>query len=117
LIADVVGVLSGQFSGLGEGALVASFGGQDLFISYAAGDGNDVALFTAVPEPGAGLMGAILCSLLFLLRRTGTGSEASLGRTGIPDQKPALGDGHRCRLRIHGAQARLAIGLCVGAVR
>jgi len=33
--------------------LVGNFGGEDLFISYTAGDGNDVALFTAVPEPSS----------------------------------------------------------------
>lgn len=52
LIADVGGVLSGQFTGLGEGDLVGNFGGVDLFISYGAGNGNDISLFTSsVPEP------------------------------------------------------------------
>lgn len=51
-ILDVVGTRTGQFSGLGEGALVGSFGGRDLFITYAADDGNDVALFTASDLPG-----------------------------------------------------------------
>jgi len=41
------GTLSGMFAGLAEGALVGNFGGTDLFISYVAGDGNDVSLFTA----------------------------------------------------------------------
>jgi T5SS/PEP-CTERM-associated repeat protein len=52
LIADVGGSLFGQFTGLGEGDLVGNFGGMDLFISYTAGNGSDLALFTAVPEPG-----------------------------------------------------------------
>ncbi len=56
LIADVGGLLSGQFSGLAEGDLVGNFGGFDLFVSYTAGSGNGVSLFTAVPEPGAGIL-------------------------------------------------------------
>ena len=47
VIADVDDALVGQFNGLDEGAMVGNFGGTDLFISYVAGDGNDVALFTA----------------------------------------------------------------------
>jgi autotransporter-associated beta strand protein len=43
---NVAGSLVGTFNGLGEGALVNNFGGVDLFITYAGGDGNDVALFT-----------------------------------------------------------------------
>jgi len=45
-ILDVAGTLSGQFVGLGERDLVGNFDGEDLFISYTAGDGNDVSLFT-----------------------------------------------------------------------
>jgi hypothetical protein len=44
-ILDIGGVRSGTFTNLLEGALVGNFG-KDLFITYAAGDGNDVALFT-----------------------------------------------------------------------
>ncbi|MEO0477592.1 MAG: PEP-CTERM sorting domain-containing protein, partial [Planctomycetota bacterium] len=51
-ILDVDGTTTGQFVGLGEGDLVNTFGGIDLFISYTAGDGNDVSLYT-VPEPGS----------------------------------------------------------------
>ena len=47
------GTLNGTFAGLTEGALVGNFGGTDLFISYAGGDGNDVSLFTTL----AGLSG------------------------------------------------------------
>ena len=37
----VGGTLSGQYEGLGEGALVGNFGGQDLFITYGGmGDGR-----------------------------------------------------------------------------
>ena len=51
VIADVDGSLEGQFNGLDEGAVVGNFGGGELFISYVAGDGNDVSLFTAAaPE-------------------------------------------------------------------
>ena len=45
-IIDVAGTRTGTFAGLGENALVGNFGGTDLFISYAGGDGNDVVLFT-----------------------------------------------------------------------
>ena len=39
-IMRVGGTLSGQYDGLGEGALVGNFGGQDLFITYGGmGDG------------------------------------------------------------------------------
>lgn len=44
-IIDIAGGQSGSFAGLAEGALVGTFG-QDLFITYTAGDGNDVALYT-----------------------------------------------------------------------
>ena len=40
---NIDGTRSGTFAGLTEGALVGSFGGTDLFISYTAGDGNDVS--------------------------------------------------------------------------
>ena len=45
-ILDIDGNRIGQFDGLGEGDSVGNVGGMDLFITYAAGDGNDVALFT-----------------------------------------------------------------------
>ncbi len=63
LIADVAGVLSGQFDGLNQGDRVSSFSGIALSISYIMGDGNDVGLYaTAVPEPGV---------ILFLLMGMG----------------------------------------------
>ncbi len=70
VIADVGGQLSGQFAGLGEGDLVGNFGGRDLFISYAAGSGQGVTLFSAVPEPGtASLLGLACMGLLLQSRR------------------------------------------------
>ena len=42
----------------------AVLNGVDLFISYAGGDGNDVTLFTAVPEPGSA--GILLLGVLAL---------------------------------------------------
>ena len=54
-IIDVAGTAEGQFSGLGEGDVVGNYGGVDLLITYAAGNGNDVALF-AIPEPSSALV-------------------------------------------------------------
>ena len=59
----------GTFSDLGEGDLVGSFSGTDLFISYAAGSGNDISLFTAVPEPSTFLVAAIALGALGTCRR------------------------------------------------
>jgi T5SS/PEP-CTERM-associated repeat protein len=64
LIADVSGVLSGQFNGLAEGDLVGNYRGIDLFITYKGGDGNDVGLFTPVPEPG--VVGFLACLFMGL---------------------------------------------------
>ncbi len=52
LLVDVGGSLMGEFNGLSEGAAVPGSGGR--FITYAYGDGNDIALI--VPEPSAVLM-------------------------------------------------------------
>jgi hypothetical protein len=62
------GGVSGQFAGLGDGALVGTFGGQDLFIDYAAGS---VTLYTApVPEPGTyAMLFAGLAAMGFVARR------------------------------------------------
>ncbi|MDP6545518.1 MAG: PEP-CTERM sorting domain-containing protein [Phycisphaerae bacterium] len=43
-------LLTGEFADLGEGGLVDNFGGMDLFITYTAGNGNDIALYS-VPAP------------------------------------------------------------------
>lgn len=45
-LIDVVGTRSGFFSGIAQNAVVASFGGADLTISYFGGDGNDVVLMS-----------------------------------------------------------------------
>ena len=66
----VGGTLTGQYDGLGEGDLVGNFGGQDLFITYGGGDGNDVALFTnAVPEPTTVLIWSMLAGVGMTVRR------------------------------------------------
>jgi len=49
LVLDVTGTLEGQFAGMDDGQLVNTFGGTDLYVTYTAGDGNDVALYTAPP--------------------------------------------------------------------
>jgi hypothetical protein len=51
-IITVSGTHTGQFTGLGEGALVGNHGGRDLFITYT--NGNDIGVFTtgaALPNP------------------------------------------------------------------
>jgi hypothetical protein len=69
LIADILGSRSGFFHGLAEGDLVGNFGGQELFISYRAGNGNDISLFTAVPEPGSAVVVALLAIGASIRRR------------------------------------------------
>ncbi len=46
LILEVAGVASDKFFSLSDGDLVVVYDGVELFITYTAGDGNDVALFT-----------------------------------------------------------------------
>lgn len=71
LIAEVGGMTSGQFAGLDEGSLVGTYGGHDLFISYTRGDGNDVGLFTAVPEPNSlGLISLLILAIAVRRKRT-----------------------------------------------
>ena len=53
VFADVQGNVFGQFQNFDEGALVGNFNGVDLFITYLAGDGNDVGFFSAIPEPSS----------------------------------------------------------------
>ena len=68
----ISGTLSGQYNGLGEGALVGRFGNQDVFITYGGGDGNDIALFTStVPEPTTMLIWSLLAGLGMTTRRRG----------------------------------------------
>lgn len=66
---SALGGVSGQFAGLGDGALVGSFDGVELFIDYGA---NDVVLYTApVPEPGTwALMAVGLLGVAGYARRT-----------------------------------------------
>jgi hypothetical protein len=52
LIMRIAGQSEGEFRSLTEGALVRTFGDQSLYISYRAGDGNDVALYTTSLVPG-----------------------------------------------------------------
>ena len=49
-ILEIDGNATGQFAGLAEGAMVGT-PGEELFISYVGGDGNDVVLYTMGP-PG-----------------------------------------------------------------
>ncbi|MDB2526422.1 PEP-CTERM sorting domain-containing protein, partial [Mariniblastus sp.] len=70
LIADIMGSRTGLFDGLSEGDLIGNYGGTDLFISYRAGNGNDISFFTSVPEPGVvGLLGSLMLGLVMRRRR------------------------------------------------
>ncbi len=60
LIADIGGSLLGRFNGLAEGDRVGRFDNRDLYISYSRGDGNDVVLFSGVPEPGSAMFLMVL---------------------------------------------------------
>ncbi|MEM1059853.1 MAG: hypothetical protein AAGK14_11440, partial [Verrucomicrobiota bacterium] len=68
LFADVEGTTTGLFTGLDEGALVGNYNSVDLFISYSAGDGNDLALYS-VPEPTSAACLALGALLLAARRR------------------------------------------------
>lgn len=68
LIADVGGIIDGQFFDLAEGASVGIFGDQELFITYQGfGSSNGVGLFTAVPEPSS--FAILSIAALLLIRR------------------------------------------------
>ena len=75
LLIDVQGNLTGQFMGLPEGAMVPNSGGRT--ISYAYGDGNDVALIGVIPEPTAGLL-MLLGGVAAMLRRARSAGEQRL---------------------------------------
>ncbi|QQE12601.1 autotransporter-associated beta strand repeat-containing protein [Planctomycetota bacterium] len=67
-IVNVGDRLIGGFNSLVEGARVSSFNDIDLFITYQAGDGNDIALYTtAIPEPASFVLLG-LGGLTFILR-------------------------------------------------
>ncbi|QQE12605.1 autotransporter-associated beta strand repeat-containing protein [Planctomycetota bacterium] len=69
-IVNISGIRYGEFDGLSEGALVNSFDDIGLFITYQAGDGNDIALYTAaIPEPTSYVMLG-LGGLVHVLRRS-----------------------------------------------
>jgi hypothetical protein len=55
--------ITGEFQGFEEGALVGNYDGADLFISYRGGQGSDVVLTTAIPEPTFGLIAVSLLGL------------------------------------------------------
>jgi T5SS/PEP-CTERM-associated repeat protein len=81
LLADIGGTRTGFWNGLGEGSLVGNFGGHDLFITYTAGNGSGIALFTAVPEPGSFMLVVGVWLLTIVLRnrhRTGAAAPSEL---------------------------------------
>ena len=71
----VGGTRTGRFSNLEQGDLVnpyiSNFAGEDLYISYFGGDGNDVMLFTlsSVPEPTTAFTFVLAIGLSGLRRR------------------------------------------------
>ena len=70
LIVDVDGFVSGQFSGLDQDSIVATFGERHLRIDYFAGDGNDIALYSNIPEPGTcQILIATMVALISLRRK------------------------------------------------
>jgi hypothetical protein len=69
LILETDGIMNGEFSDLREGSLVGTFNGIDLFITYIGGDGNDVALFTAVPELGSSMLIVLAAAATFAMRK------------------------------------------------
>ena len=73
LIADIQGELTGQFEGLGEGDFVLSQSDTELFITYQAGSGNGIALFT-VPEPSGFVLIPLAICLATIGRRRKGGS-------------------------------------------
>ena len=75
LLNDSTDAITGNFSGLAQGATVTSYGGFDWQISYIADStgnsftgGNDIALM-AIPEPSAALLGGLGIMLALLRRR------------------------------------------------
>jgi hypothetical protein len=68
-IANVDGSLFGQFNGLDEGDVVGTFNGHDLFISYTAGNGNDIQLISAIPEPNSAGLALVAFMALACSRR------------------------------------------------
>lgn len=75
LLNDSTDAITGTYTGLAQGATVATYGGFNWNISYLADStgntftgGNDIALMAeAIPEPKAVLLGAL--GILLLLRR------------------------------------------------
>ncbi len=66
-LINIAGSQSGFFSGLAEGTLIS---GTSYQISYSFGDGNDVGLIQAVPEPSAiALMGIFAIGIASRRRR------------------------------------------------
>jgi hypothetical protein len=78
-IVGIAGSLAGTFNGLADNALVGNFGGTDLFITYAGGDGNDVVLFAqAAPLPGDYNQNGTVDAADYTVWRNNLGSLTSL---------------------------------------
>ncbi len=83
---------SGTFLGLSDMARIGTFGGYDLRITYGAGDGNDVRLFssvTAVPEPATfAILGLASFGLIVLRKRRGLSRRLDLPRQNLVNSQP-----------------------------
>jgi hypothetical protein len=118
-IVRIDGARSGAFAGLAEGAVLGSFGGLDLVLTYAAGDGNDVALF--VPGlPGDYNENGIVDAADYTTWRDRLGSLTALPN----DDTAGVGLDDYTRWKTHfgqtngsgsGATAHLALGDSAGA--
>ena len=75
LVMNIAGTRTGNFA-LSEGQQVGTYGGIPLYVTFQAGNGNDVGLFTQpVPEPSTwclAMVAACLVGLRAAWRRRGS---------------------------------------------
>ena len=76
-IIDVADSSTGIFDAMPEGSTVGIYDGEDLLITYAGGDGNDVVVYT-LPEPGTTL--GLACGVLALAAAHRRRSARSVAR-------------------------------------
>jgi len=69
LFLSIDGLRTGTFLNAAEGDVVLSHGGVDLQLTYFGGDGNDLVLFAAIPEPSTLVLVGLAVPVLVLGRR------------------------------------------------